>query len=153
MTAETDLQALDERLGPARAAYQTLRYEGPAPRPEANTPGFRIGGFWAGLAVTTTPYRRVLRWWAALAVPAAAAVVLLVGTGSDPEFPPARPSLNSVVEQRPLSWRSSLPEGGLAVAPDTPSFSFSIPPRPRRPDESMLLEDTSASGPDTPVVG
>ena len=86
MTAETELQALDERLGPARAVYQTLRYEGAAPRPTA----------------AATPSRRVLRWWVALAVPVAAAVVLLVGTGSDPEFRPIQPSLNSVVAQRPL---------------------------------------------------
>ena len=153
MTAETELQALDERLGPARAAYQTLRYEGPAPRPEANTPGFGFSNFWAALTAGATLSRRFSGWWVALGVPVAAAVVLLVGTGSDPEFRPTQPSLNSVVAQRPLSWQSSLPEGRLAAAPATGSLSFSAPPRPQQPDKAILLDDTSASTLDMPFIG
>jgi hypothetical protein len=101
-------------------------------------------------------------------LPAAAAVVLLIVTGEDPELPTSHPllnssplnsaalnsaSLNSVVQQRPLSWRSSLPEGRLAVAPGTGSLSFSVPPRPQRSDETVLFKDSSASLTDEPIIG
>jgi len=140
MTADTDLQALDERLGPARAAYQTLRYEGSAPRPAA------------------IPRRRLSRYWAALALPAAAAALLLVVIKDGPENHPTQPSLNSptlnsVVQQRPLSWRSTLPEGRLSVAPETGNISFSAPPRPRRAGKTILFEDTSVSLAGKPVIG
>jgi len=141
MTADKDLQALDERLGQARLAYQSLQYKGSAPRPAALAQRRRSAGFWA-----------------ALALPAAAAAVLLLVTYNGPENDPAQPSLispslNSVVEERPLSWRSTLPEERLAIVPETGNLSFSAPPRPRRPDEAVLLEDSSASAANEPAIG
>lgn len=141
MTADKDLQALDERLGQARVAYQSLQYEGSSPRPGLLRPRRRAAGFWA-----------------ALVLPAAAAAVLLLVTQNGPEIDPGQlrmnsTSLNSVVTERPLSWRSTLPEERLAIVPETGNLSFSAPPRPRRPDEAVLLEDSSASAANESAIG